>query len=138
MSRADLISGHVDTELYSDFLANMNPHPVSGTLLRVINEHAVTRSIRNLISTDRGERLYQPNIGSNIRKLLFENISDPTSTLISTFVSETIAKHEPRAKVLKVQATPVEEQNKYVVTIVYMLVNKSDPISFDVVLQRVR
>lgn len=138
MSRADRFTVKNDEEIYSDFLTNMNPHPVSGTLLRTVNENAVSRSIRNLINTDRGERLYQPLIGSDIRKILFENISDATAELLSSFINDTIEKHEPRAKVLRVQVIPNEDLNKYSVSIVYMLVNKSDPVSVDIILTRVR
>lgn len=138
MSRADRFTVKNDEEVYSDFLTNLNPHPVSGTVMRLVNENAVTRSIRNLINTDRGERLYQPNIGSDIRKILFENISDATAELLSTFINETIDRHEPRAKVLRVQVLPNEDMNKYQVNIMYMLVNKSEPISVDIILTRVR
>ena len=73
MARADRITElSAKDEIYSDFLVNLNPHPVSGMLLRFVNEKAVTRSIRNLILTNRGERLYQPKIGSDIRSILFE------------------------------------------------------------------
>lgn len=125
-------------ELYSDFLTNLNPHPTSGMLLRVVNEHAVTRSIRNLINTDRNERLFQPQIGSDIRKVLFEPMGSATSEILSSLVQETIDKYEPRAKVLKVEVIPNYEQNRYTVNVVYLLINKQDPISVNITLQRVR
>lgn len=125
-------------ELYSDFLTNINPHPVSGQLLRVVNEAAVVRSIKNLISTNRGERLYQPSIGSDIRKMLFENVNDAAAESISTMVQETIKQHEPRARVLKVNVVAYPDQHRYVVTIVFMVINKTEPISVDVTLTRVR
>lgn len=125
-------------EIYSDFLTNLNPHPVSGIVLRFVNEKAVTRSIRNLILTNRGERLYQPKVGSSIRSLLFEPMSDFTANVLSKLIEETITLYEPRAKVLGVQVVPYEEQNSYVVTIAYMLINNPEPINVTVTLQRVR
>ena len=139
MSRADAFTElNNQDELYSDFLTNMNPHPVSGALLRFINEKAVTRSIRNLIMTNPGERLYQPEVGSGIRSLLFEPMSDFTANTLRKMIEDTITKYEDRAKVLNVDVVGEEESNRYTVTIVYMLINKQDPISVKVTLQRVR
>lgn len=39
---------------------------------------AVKNNIRNLLNTNRGERLMQPNIGLNLRQLLFETMSEDT------------------------------------------------------------
>jgi hypothetical protein len=139
MSRADRFT-ELDrkNELYSDFLTNLNTHPVSRETLRFVNETAVTRSIRNLLNTQQGERLYQPDIGSNVRKLLFEPIDDVTSDILTSTIRDTLTAYEPRAKVLNVEVVPDEERNRYVVTVVYMLINKSDPISVNITLQRVR
>lgn len=139
MSRADKYTELTNPdELYSDFLVNLNPHPVSGAVLRFTNEKAVTRSIRNLLLTNPGERLYQPDLGSGIRQLLFEPISDFTSNTLGRFIEDTISKHEQRAKVLAVNVIPEEDKNRYTVTIVYVLINKQEPVSITVTLQRVR
>lgn len=139
MSRADAFTELTNSEeVYSDFLINMNPHPVSGALLRFVNEKAVTRSIRNLILTNPGERLYQPDIGSGIRSLLFEPMTQFTANTLRKLIEDTIRKYEERAQVLGVEVRPDEERNRYVVTIVYMLINKPDPVTVNVTLQRVR
>ena len=139
MARADRYTEltQVD-EIYSDFLTNFNHHPVSGMLLRFVNEKAVTRSIRNLIQTSPGERLYQPNVGGGINQLLFEPISQFTTNQIRQSIDDTIRIYEPRAKVLKIDCVPRPDNNAYIVTIVYMLINSPDPISVNVTLQRVR
>lgn len=139
MSRADRYTSLTEKEeIYSDFLTNLNPHPVSGMLLRFTNEKAVTRSIRNLILTNPGERLYQPQIGSGIRGLLFEPISPVTTVALRRAIEYTIRRYEPRAKILRVDVISREEQNAYNVTVAYMLINNTDPITVNVTLQRVR
>jgi phage baseplate assembly protein W len=139
MARADKYTELTNPEeLYSDFLVNLNPHPVSGAVLRFTNEKAVTRSIRNLLLTNPGERLYQPDLGSGIRQLLFEPISNFTSNMLSRFIEDTINKYEQRAKVIAVDVIPEEDKNRYTVTIVYVLINKQEPVSITVTLQRVR
>ena len=37
---------------------------------------AVKNNIRNLLQTDEGERFFQPNLGLNLKSVLFEEISD--------------------------------------------------------------
>ncbi|MDA8752505.1 hypothetical protein N9M52_00725, partial [bacterium] len=69
------------TEFFSDFTREFDSIPGRTDLARLINENAVKESIFNLIMTDRGERLFQPNIGCDIRGSLFENI-DPNTMLI--------------------------------------------------------
>jgi phage baseplate assembly protein W len=139
MTRADAFTElNNQDEIYSDFLVDMNPHPVSGALLRFVNEKAVTRSIRNLILTTPGERLYQPDIGSGIRALLFEPMSQFTANALRKMIEDTIRKYETRAQILGVEVRSDEDSNRYVVTIVYMLINKQEPISVNVTLQRVR
>jgi predicted component of type VI protein secretion system len=65
-------------------------------------------------------------------------MSQFTSNVLGKFIENTIATYEPRAKVVAVEVVPQEEQNSYVVTIVYMLINRTDPITINVTLQRVR
>ena len=139
MSRADRITSLSQVEeVYSDFLTNFNAHPVSGMLLRLVNEKAVSRSIRNLINTNRGERLYQPDIGSSIRNLLFEPMGQSTAIALRSAIEHTIRTYEPRAQVLEVRIVARELENAYIVTIVYMLINSTEPVSVNVTLQRVR
>lgn len=125
-------------QIYSDFLSNLNPHPVSGDITRFVNEQAVIRSIKNLIMTNRGERLYQPTVGSNIRKMLFEPMGSAAGTEIASLIRETIEQHETRAKLLDIQVLPQYEQNRYVVNITIIIINKSDPVNFNITLTRVR
>lgn len=126
------------SQFYSDFLSNLNPHPVAKDIVRYVNETAVIRSIKNLILTNRGERLYQPKIGSDIQSMLFEPMGSASAELISTYVLDTIDKYEPRAKVLNVDVLPDYENNLYTVNIVFFVINKQEPVTTQITLIRVR
>jgi phage baseplate assembly protein W len=125
-------------QVYSDFLNDLTPHPVVKDIVRYTNEASVNRSIRNLLLTNRGERLYQPDIGSDIQQLLFEPMIASTGDLIRKFVETTISTYESRAKVLDVRVAAYEDQNAYAVTISYMIINREDPVQLTVTLDRVR
>jgi hypothetical protein len=127
-----------DSQAYSDFLTDLNPHPVSGDIVKYVNENAVIRSIRNLLLTNKFDRLYQPTIGTDIQKMLFEPIGYVTAQNINLFVQQTIKDFEPRAKVLKIDVVTDEENHRYLVNLVVLIINKQDPISFSITLDRIR
>ncbi len=116
----------------------MVPHPVSKDVLRFVNEHAVIRSIKNLVMTDQGERLYQPDLGSNIKRMMFEPMVESTAEIISQYIQETIDVYEPRAKVLDISVVPDYNNNLYAVTLSFMIINKEDPVTLNITLDRVR
>lgn len=104
----------------------------------VENEDAVKQSIVNILLTNRGERMFNSTFGSDINLLLFENITPQTTTTLINFIKTSIENFEPRAMLLDVVAEPVEEQNAYRVTIVFKVINKTEPITIDFLLNRVR
>jgi phage baseplate assembly protein W len=126
------------TDLYSDFYTNLSAHPDSKQLVVNKNEDAIIRSIRNLIFTDKYERPFQPSLGSRVKNALFEDISSQTAKMLEEEIRTTIITHEPRARLLDVVITPVEEQHMYVISIVFYTVNVESPITFRVILERVR
>jgi phage baseplate assembly protein W len=124
--------------VYSDFLTSLAPHPDTKQIVLNRNEEAIIRSIRNIILTDRFERTFQPDFGCRLKSFLFENMTPQTALAIKTEIEQTIIEHEPRARVIDVVVAPIEERNMYVVTIVFYTVNIEEPITFKIVLERVR
>lgn len=131
-------NSQTSNQQHSDFLNDLVPHPVTGDIVRYVNENAVSRSIRNLIITNRGERLYQPDIGGDIYKMLFEPMSVGIGELLSSMIQRTISDYEPRAKVLSVDVVPDYDKNSYTVTVTYLLINRQSPVVLNVTLTRVR
>ena len=123
---------------YSDFLTNFNIHPETGMLMRNTNAEAVKRGIRNLILTDRGERMYNPSFGCDVRKMLFENFSPQTSEMIKTYIEDAIETHEPRVNLIRVLVRPVEDRNLYSIAIVYELINLEEQQTLALTLERIR
>lgn len=124
--------------LYQDFKKNLEKSPVSSDLTVWKDEDAVKESIKNLILTDRGERLMQPNLGGNINAMLFENITPATILVIQNSVRTTIELYEPRAEVIDVTATSNIDDNTVRVNIAFYITNVQQPITLDVFLERTR
>ena len=124
--------------IYTDFKKNLEVSPVSQDITVNKDEDAVKEAIQNIILTDRGERLMQPNLGGNIRAMLFENITPAVLTLIEDQVRTTIELYEPRAELIDVIVTSNIDDNIVKVTIVFYIKNNQQPISVDVFLERTR
>jgi len=67
---------------FSDLDLNFKLHPVKKDINIHLNELAITNSIKNLVLTNHYERPFQPNVGSNIRRLLFDNLDSITAANI--------------------------------------------------------
>lgn len=138
-SRADSYTQKdVQKEIYSDFLDSFAASPIGGTLAKITNENAVRQAIKNLILTNMGERLFQPLVGSNIRKSLFEPNDVLTSSVIRTGIEQVIKAYEPRAKEIEISVVPSEDQNYMVINVVFYVINKTEAIDLTLNLKRVR
>jgi phage baseplate assembly protein W len=125
-------------ELYSDLAFGFNPQPVSGDVMRHINEEAVKRSIKNIVLTDFYERPYRPTFGCNVRKLLFENFGPETDALIKSTIESALENWEPRAKILSVVVSGNPDSHEIGITIIFSVINREQPITFQFYLDRVR
>lgn len=126
------------SEIYSDLFTDLDENPISKDLAVKKNENSVKQAIRNLLLTDSGERPFQPNLGGNIRAMLFDNMTPQTIVSVRERIKETIEAYEPRANLIDVIVSPVFEQNFVNVTIVFNVINRQEPVSLEVVINRVR
>ena len=121
---------------YVDFDMDFTKHPSHGDLSTVKKSTAISRSIRNLLSTQANERLFQPNIDSGIEILLFENFNDLTTSRIESKIRQAIGKFEPRADVQSINVIPNPRENAYLVNIVYIPDNDIRETTIEVYLER--
>ena len=123
---------------FSDLDLNFTIHPVKKDINRHTNETAVVNSIKNLILTNHYERPFQPDIGSNVRRMLFENMDTITSTVLENEITQTIKNYEPRANVSRINVSPDYENNGFEVYMEFYVVNRTTPITINFFLERIR
>lgn len=123
---------------YSDFTTQFLQHPVSGDVARITDFEAIRRSIKNLLLTDKYERLLDPRIGANIRRTLFEPMDGATATVIQNYIRETIVNYEPRARLEDVIVVPDYDNNLYTVTIYFSVRFSEEVQRVDLFLTRIR
>ena len=125
-------------EFFSDFTRNLEQVPGRKDVSRVVNENAVKESIRNLVLTNRGERLFQPNIGCDIQGSLFENIDANTILILKENIKSTIRTYEPRCNLRDVEVSGNIDTNELRVKIVFSVINSTTTSSLTIDLSRVR
>jgi phage baseplate assembly protein W len=123
---------------YSDLDLNFTIHPVKKDINRNIGEMAVINSVKNLILTNHYERPFQPDIGSNVRRLLFENMDSITATTLEKEIEQTIRNYEPRANISKIAVSPDYDNNGFNVYMEFYVINRTTPITINFFLERIR
>src|SRR6185312_12306460 len=98
---------------------------------------AVVQSLMNLVQLNHYEVPFHPEIGGNVRKLLFENVDPITANLLSEEIKNVISNFEPRVQVIAVLVEATED-NGYQVTLQFYVVNNVEPIQISLFLERIR
>ena len=123
---------------YKDLDLNFTLHPVRKDVSKHVDEMAVINSVKNLILTNHYEKPFQPEIGSNIQKLLFENMDNITASAISREIEQTITNFEPRVKLISINVSPNFDNNAFSVGMEFYIINRTEPITIQFFLERVR
>ena len=95
---------------------------------------AVKNNIRNLLYTNKGERYLQPNIGLNLRNVLFEQFTEELRLQVENDILDTFEYWLPFVQVrdLKVGMTPNPNdatKNRLDITVLFNI--KKDPNSLE-------
>jgi phage baseplate assembly protein W len=125
-------------DLFSDFMTDLTPHPITKDAVRLRNESAIKQSIKNLVLTNYGERLFQPNIGSSVNRSLFEPNDFLLVDDITSSVRRTIEYNEPRVTLLKVDVISDRDTNNIRINILFAIINNTEVQNLDVIIRRVR
>lgn len=139
LSRAETLTGsNKRIENFSDFLTSFAKTPVGDQLARAINEKSINQSLKNLILTNLGERLFQPYIGSNVLATLFELNDNLDFSDLEFYIENTIKNSEKRVNLLSVEAIAGNNEQEVKITITYNTINSTQPVTFEYILKRVR
>jgi phage baseplate assembly protein W len=128
----------LSTRTFSDIDVDFMPNPITSDILKKTNENAIAQSIGNLLQTSHYERLFNPELGCNLKRYLFEPIDNITTNNIIEEITKTIVNYETRVQLLDVSANPDYENNGYDVSIKFIIRNDPQPITITFFLERVR
>lgn len=106
---------------YRDIDLNFLVHPVRKDINTLVDEDAIIASVRNLVLTNKFEVPFNPEEGSNLRKMLFENWSPALDALVAQVIAETIQIYEPRVTLTEVDVTFDEDDVGYFIAIKFTI-----------------
>ena len=124
--------------IFKDLNLDFQQNSATKDIQRVEDVDAVKRSVRNLISLNHYEKPFHPEIGSNLRGMLFENITPQISHYIGKQIEFLIKNYEPRCKLVEVDNRPNLDRNGYSVSISFYVVNVPNPVQVETFLERLR
>ena len=93
---------------------------------------SIKNNIRLLLQTEQGERVFQPNLGMNLKRLLFEQITEDTSIEIENNIVDVFETWLPFVELKDIQTnidSTNQEQNKININIVFSI--KKSPTSLE-------
>ena len=126
------------TKNFKDIDLDFTANPITGDVVTVKDSTSVKRGIKNILLTEEGERLMQPELGSGIRNMLFEQMTDINAQRLETEVLSAIEAWEARAEVITIVVTPEEEHNRYRVAVTFRIINELEEQELELFLQRER
>ena len=111
-------------QTFKDLSVTFKKHPVTDDLVVVKDKAAISQSIQNLLMTKKGERPFQPQIGSRVRKLLFEQWDVFAADSIRTEIFNTMERLEPRIEVTEVKVDDAPDENAVEISMDYIIVGQ--------------
>lgn len=91
----------------------------------------IKSNLINLILTDTGERVFNPEFGIGLKNVLFEGITDDTSMIIANLISSKVNYYIPQIQISEVIVNPNPDNNSISVTVNYKILTSdtSDQIT---------
>jgi len=124
--------------IFKDLNLDFQQNTATKDIQKITDVESVKRSVRNLINTNHYEKPFRPQVGSNLRAMLFELISPQMNHAISKEIDLLIKNYEPRCRLVQVNSQPVIDRNGYRCSISFYVVNHPEPVIVESFLERLR
>ena len=126
------------SRIYKDLNLDFQQNTATKDIQKITDVESVKRSVRNLINLNHYDKPFHPEIGSNLRAMLFELISPQMNHAISKEIDLMIRNYEPRCRLVQVRNLPDLDRNGYFVSINFYVQNHPTPVIVESFLERLR
>ena len=123
---------------FKDLDLDFGLNSVTKDVNKLTDAEAIKRSVRNLINLNNYEKPFRPEIGSGIRGLLFEPMTELTSHFMRQKIAQMLQEFEPRVIVKNVLVRPDESRNSYTCKITFTIIGTLEPVVVETFLERLR
>ena len=126
------------SKIFKDLNLDFQQNTATKDIQKITDVESVKRSVRNLINTNHYEKPFHPEIGSNLRAMLFELMTPQMNHVITKQIENLINNYEPRCRLVQVHTQPEFDRNGYAVQISFYVQNYQDPVVVESFLERLR
>ena len=126
------------TRIYKDLDLDFQQNTATKDIQKMLDVESVKRSVRNRINLNHYENPFHPEVGSNLRGMLFEYISPQMTHFIGKQIELLIKNYEPRCRLVQVRNLPDLDRNGYFVSINFYVQNHPTPVIVESFLERLR
>jgi phage baseplate assembly protein W len=81
----------------------------------------IKSNLINLLLTEKGERVFNPEFGLGLKKLLFEGITEDISGVIEDMIVSATTIFLPQVQIQNITVTPQQDINSISITVNYLL-----------------
>ena len=141
MSRYDATQSNESkrsAKIYRDLDLDFQINSATKDIQKLTDVESVKRSVRNLIKLNHYEKPFRPEIGSNLRAMLFENITPQINHAISKQIDLLIKNYEPRCRLVQLNVQPDVDRNGYRASISFFVINHPERVEVETFLERLR
>ena len=124
--------------IYKDLNLDFQQNTATKDIQKLLDIESVKRSVRNLINLNHYEKPFHPEIGSNLRGMLFETISPQMTHFIGKQIELLIKNYEPRCRLVEVRNQPDLDRNGYSISISFYVQNHPTPVIVESFLEGLR
>jgi phage baseplate assembly protein W len=121
---------------FKDFSLTFKSHPVTDDLQVVKDDAAIKQSIRSLLLTNKRERLFNSDIGTRLREVLFEPLDFASASIVETEIRDVLKTYEPRITVIRVDVFPNDADDGYDVELDYIITGRDQRVTTELFLER--
>ena len=123
---------------FKDLSLSFAKNKVTDDLLVKKEDAAVKQAVLNLLLTNKGEKVYDSEYGSDIRRYLFEPLDFGTAGTIKDEIVRTLRNYEPRVSIDECVVEPNIASNGFDVRLDFQVLSRADvpPISIEFFLNR--
>ena len=124
--------------IYKDLDLDFQKNTATKDIQKLTDIESVKRSVRNLIKLNHYEKPFRPEVWSNLRAMLFENITPQINHAISKQIDLLIRNYEPRCRLVQLNVQPDVDRNGYRASISFYVVNSPERVEVETFLERLR
>jgi len=113
------------TDISSSFSRNFFTNDVS----KASDLEAIKQSVINLCVYGFGDKPFNPQFGTGVYEVLFENMTSEDYVFISNRIQRNIEQYDPRVNFTKVKFSPVSDSNQFTIEVYYSVdLEKDQPV----------